>query len=175
MSEVNYKVQFAEKYLSKGFCEFDVLKQVDILVKDKKDDYILYIESKYTIENENDLKKALAQTILTNKKQSHILTQVALIYKEYKDDKENDIMQLIDCSEDSIMYNNDINWNKEVASNPTKDAIDRIWDRIFNKITEYKNEEISELVNQLLTKQGSKIKITTTNMNIVYNALKNSI
>ncbi len=37
MSEVNYKVNFAEQYFGKGSCEFDVLKEVDILLKDKKD------------------------------------------------------------------------------------------------------------------------------------------
>ena len=172
MSEVNYKVQFAKQYLSKYSCEFDVLREVDILLKDKKDNYILYIESKYTIENDNDLKKALAQTILTNKKQAHILNYVALIYQNKQND---DIMELIDCTDDSIMYNNDINWKKEVASSPTKDAIDRIWDRIHNKITRYENEEITEICKLLLAKQDNKIKITATNVNIIYNAWKNSV
>lgn len=58
-------------------------------------------------------------------------------------------MVLINCGDDSIMYNNDINWKSEKPSNPTKDAIDRIWDRIQRKITTYRNEEIAEVVNQL--------------------------
>ncbi len=172
MSEVNYKVEFANKYFGKATCQFDVLKEVDILLKDKKDNYILYIESKYIVANENDRKKALAQTILTNKKQAHILSKVALIYK---DEQNNDIMELIDCSDDSIMYNNDINWKAEKPSNPTKDAIDRIWDRIQNKIQEYRNDEIAELAKQLLNAQDIKIKITVTNINIIYNAWKNSV
>ena len=40
--EVNYKVKFSEKYFNIKLCEFDVLKQVDILLKDKKDN-IFYI------------------------------------------------------------------------------------------------------------------------------------
>jgi len=172
MSEVDYKVRFASKYFSKGFCEFDVLNQVDILLKDKCDKYILYIESKYIITNDGDLKKALAQTILTNKKQEHILNKVSLIYKNEAND---DIMVLIDCSDDSIMYNNDINWKAEKPSNPTKDAIDRIWDRIQNKITTYRNEEITEVINQLLASKDIKIQITETNINTIYNEWKNSI
>jgi hypothetical protein len=172
MSEVNYKVAFAKKYFSKGLCEFDVLKQVDILLKDKQDNYILYIESKYIITNDGDLKKALAQTILTNKKQALILNKVALIYK---DEKSDGIMVLINCSDDSVMYNNDINWKEEKPSNPTKDAIDRIWDRIQNKITTYANDEIKEIVNQLLTNQDITIKITVNNVNIIYNEWKNSV
>ncbi len=172
MSEVNYKVEFANKYFGKATCQFDVLKQVDILLKDKKDNYILYIESKYIITNEIELKKALAQTILTNKKQDHILNRVALIYKN---DQNHDIMILIDCNEDSIMYNNDINWKAEKPSSPTKDAIDRIWDRIHNKITVYTNDEIAEIAKQLLSTQDIKIKITVTNVNIIYNAWKNAV
>jgi hypothetical protein len=172
MSEVNYKVDFQKKYFAKFACEFDVLNQVDMLVKDKKYNYVLYVESKYQITNDGDLKKALAQTILTNKKQSHILSKVALIYKDTKGD---DILQLIDCGDDGIMYNNDINWTKEKASNPTKDAIDRIWDRIQNKITLYRNDEIRELASAMLSTKDVKIQITITNVNIIYNEWKNSI
>ena len=42
MSEVDYKVKFAKQYFGKGCCEFDVLKEVDILLKVKKDNYVLY-------------------------------------------------------------------------------------------------------------------------------------
>lgn len=172
MNEVNYKVEFAKKYFSKAKCEYDVLKEVDILLKDKQDNYILYIESKYIIANENDLKKALAQTILTNKKQNSILSTVALIYKNNQND---DVMHLIDCSDDSIMYNNDINWQQEKPSNPTYDAIERINDRIKNKITTYTNQEIKEVCGLLLNKQDIKINITLKNINIIYNQWKNSI
>ncbi|MBR3628762.1 MAG: hypothetical protein IKN42_07990, partial [Elusimicrobia bacterium] len=138
MAEVNYKKDFCEKYFDKGTWDLDVLNQVDVLLKDKKQNILLYIESKFTITNETSHRKALAQVILTNKKQTAILNRVALIYK---DEHNNDILELIDCSDNSVMYNNDINWNKEKPSNPTQDAIDRINDRIKNKITYYKNDE----------------------------------
>ncbi len=172
MSEVNYKVEFAGKYFSKGCCEFDVLNQVDIVLKDKKQQTILYVESKYLIANQIDIKRALAQTILTNKKQKHILSRVALIYKDQEGD---DVMHLIDCSHDGVMYNNDINWNQEKPSSPTKDAVDRIWDRIQSKITIYKNDEIKEVYESILENGETKIKITAKNINVIYNAWKNSV
>lgn len=170
--EVNYKVKFCEKYFNIKLCEFDVLKQVDILLKDKKDNILLYIESKDSIFNDTDLHKALAQTILTNHKQLQILDKVALIYKN-KDDA--DVLKLIDCSDNSIMYNNDINWKEEKPSNPTKDAIDRINDRIQNKITTYYNEEIKDFYKNLLINKDIKIDITLNNINVVYNEWKHNI
>ena len=117
--EVNYKTKFCEKYFDKGTWDLDVLKQVDVLLKDKQGNTLLYIESKHVIANETERRSALAQVILTNKKQEAILSQVALIYL---DTEGNDVLELIDCSDDAIMHNNDINWKKEKASNPTKDA-----------------------------------------------------
>ena len=49
--EVNYKKNFCEKYFDKGTWDLDVLNQVDVLLKDKKENILLYIESKYTIPN----------------------------------------------------------------------------------------------------------------------------
>ena len=139
--EVNYKKNFCEKYFDKGTWDLDVLNQVDVLLKDKKGNILLYIESKYIIENETQHRQALAQVILTNKKQNLVLNKVALIYQDINS---NDILEYIDCSDNSVMYNNDINWKSEKASSPTKDAVDRINDRIKSKITIFKNEEIRE-------------------------------
>ena len=172
MAEVNYKKDFCEKYFDKGTWDLDVLNQVDVLLKDKKQNILLYIESKFTITNETSHRKALAQVILTNKKQTAILNRVALIYK---DEHNNDILELIDCSDNSVMYNNDINWNKEKPSNPTQDAIDRINDRIKNKITYYKNDEIKEIYNLLKKNQDIQINITENNFNVVYNHWTNEV
>ena len=88
--EVNYKKNFCEKYFDKGSWDLDVLNQVDILLKDKKGNTLLYIESKFSIKNESSRRQALAQTILTNKKQIAILSKVALIYQ---DEFNNDILE----------------------------------------------------------------------------------
>lgn len=36
MPEVNYKVQFAQKYFNIELCQFDVLNEVDVLLLDRK-------------------------------------------------------------------------------------------------------------------------------------------
>ena len=73
------------------------------------------------------------------------------------------------------MYNNDINWKSEKASNPTKDAIDRINDRIAGKIIKYKNDEIREFYRLLKSGTTTEIQITEKNFNVVYNEWKNEI
>ena len=77
--EVNYKKDFCEKYFDIGVWELDVLNQVDVLLKDDSGNKLLYIEAKYVIENFAQHRQALAQLILTNKKQEAILSYVALI------------------------------------------------------------------------------------------------
>ncbi|MBR3090491.1 MAG: hypothetical protein IKH10_00685, partial [Bacteroidetes bacterium] len=146
--------------------------QVDVLLKDKKGNKLLYIETKEIIRNETSRRQALAQVILTNKKQEAILNKVALVYM---DGDYNNILELIDCSDDSVMYNNDINWKAERASSPTKDAIDRINDRIKDKIISYKNDEIKEFYKKLKANQNTVIDITENNFNVVYNQWKQEV
>ena len=170
--EVNYKKDFCEKYFDKDTWDLDVLNQVDVLLKDKKGNILLYIEAKYLIQNESVHRQALAQVILTNKKQESVLSYVALIYQDYQ---KNDVLEYIDCSDNSIMYNNDINWKAEKPSSPTKDAIDRINDRIRGKIVVYQNEEIREFYKLLKNSKDTIINITENNFNVVYNQWKNNI
>ncbi len=172
MPEVDFKTKFCEKYFDKNTWDLDVLNQVDVLLKDKNGDALLYIESKFKIENENAHRTALAQVILTNKKQKKILSRVALIYQDLEN---NDILELLDCSDDSVMFNNDFNWQAEKASMPTADAINRINDRLHNKITRYKNNEIKEFYKNLKTGNGTQIQITAQNFNVVYNEWKNAV
>ena len=170
--EVNYKKNFCEKYFDSGCWDLDVLNKVDILLKDKKGSVILYIEAKFSITNEADYRRALTQIILTNKKQKLILSKVALVYQ---DSKKRNIFDLIDCSENAVMYNNDINWEAEVPSHPTKDAIDRINDRIKGKITRYIDEEIKDIYDKLKKRQDNLFDITENNVQVVYNQWKNNV
>ena len=39
--EVNYKKNFCEKYFDKGTWDLDVLNQVDVLLKDRKENILL--------------------------------------------------------------------------------------------------------------------------------------
>lgn len=172
MPEVNYKVQFAQKYFNIELCQFDVLNEVDVLLLDRKGKHILYVESKNII-SESEKRSALAQVILTNKKQRHILSQVGLIYKDSHTG--NDCFVLVDCSDNSIMYNNDINWAAERPSSPSRDAIEHINNRLIGKTTLFVNDEIKEVYRKLLKGKTTKIDITLKNMNVVYNDWKNSI
>lgn len=170
--EKNYQLKFCEKYFGKGNWEQEVLNRVDVLLKGRHDDYLLYVEFKYIISSSSDLRQARAQAILTNKKQNQILERVGLAYM---DAEGNDTLEVIDCSDDSVMYNNDINWRAEVASSPSKDAVERINDRITGKVTPYKNEEIRQIYRLLRRGQETKIQITDRNINTVYNQWKNAV
>ena len=170
--EKNYQLKFCEKYFGKGNWEQEVLNYVDVLLKGRHDDYLLYVEFKYVISNSSDLRQARAQAILTNKKQEQILERVGLAYM---DTEGNDTLEIIDCSDDSVMYNNDINWRSEVASSPSKDAVERINDRIAGKITPYKNEEIQQIYRLFRRGRETKIQITDRNINTVYNQWKNTV
>ena len=170
--EVNYKKNFCEKYFDKSTWSLDVLNQVDILLQDKRGRFLLYIESKHHVTNEQQRRKAIAQVILTNKKQEAILNRVAIIYLN---EHNEDILELIDCSDDSVMYNNDINWSAEKPSNPTKDAIDRINDRVRGKITRFTNEEIKEFYDNFKKNHETQINITEKNFTVVYNLWKNEV
>lgn len=170
--EVNFKKDFCERYFDKGTWSLDVLNKVDVLLEDRKGRYLLYIESKYKITNETQRRGAIAQVILTNKKQTAILSCVAIIYMNEKND---DILELIDCSDDSVMYNNDVNWSSEKPSNPTRDAIDRINDRIRDKIKKFRNDEIKEFYENFKKNHETTINITENNVNVIYNLWKNEV
>lgn len=170
--EVNFKKDFCEKYFDKGTWRLDVLKQVDVLLQDRKGRYLLYIESKHHIRNKAQHREAIAQVILTNKKQDAILNRVAIIYLN---NDEDEILELIDCSDDSVMYNNDINWAAEKPSSPTKDAIDRINDRVKGRVKQFTNEEIREFYDNFKKNNETTINITEKNFSVIYNLWKNEV
>ena len=170
--EVNYKKGFCQQYFDRDTWELDVLNQVDVLLHNRKGQKLLYIESKHHINNMNERQKALAQLILTNKKQDEILDCVALIYQDVNG---IDVMELVDCSDNSVMYNNDINWDKEKPSSPTRDAIDRINDRLRGRITTYRGDEIKQCYSKIKKGQDIVIDITLKNVNVVYNQWKNNV
>ena len=159
--EVNFKKNFCLKYFDKGTWDLDTLKKVDVDLHDRRGRHLLYIESKYRITNSSQLRKAIAQAVLTNKKQEFILSRVAVIYKDKHND---DVLDLIDCSDDSVMFNTDINWEKEVPNKPSKDAVDRINDRVYGKIKRFVNDDIKEFYERLKEDKETTINITEDNI-----------
>lgn len=69
-----------------ALCDFDVLHDVNLLVKTPKGKYLLYIESKERITNETPYRQTLAQVVLTHKTQKQMVTQLALIYQDAEQD-----------------------------------------------------------------------------------------
>ena len=169
--EIDYKVKFSQEYFNPKLCKYDN-ERIDIILLDKKGSPLLYIEAKLTL-NPQERAKALAQVVLTNKKQKHILNHLALIYKE----NGNDILEFIELLDDSIMFNNDFHWESETPSTPTRDAIDRINDRLKQsaKIIKYQNDEIKEFYANLLKREDLEISITLKNMITIFYAWKEAI
>ena len=145
---MEYKRYFSEKYFQKNSYQFDI-NYVDAVLK-KNNKPIMYIEFKHVLNNENDVKSALAQIVLTNKIQKNILSNLAVAYK---DGNNNDVLIYIDCSDNFVMYHNDVNWNKENRSKPSADAIYHIYNRIQSKLTIYKNDEIKLFIHNLMQKK----------------------
>lgn len=168
--EMDYKRYFCDKYFANLDYHFDI-NFIDVVVN-KYNNPFLYIEFKNIIFNDNDRKRALAQIILTNKIQKHILNKVAIAYK---DENNDDILIYIDCSDNSIMYHNDINWNKEKRSNPSVDAVYHIYNRISDKLQTYKNDEIALFIYNLINDKDIGIDITIKNFNVIFNEWKNEI
>lgn len=170
--EIDYKVKFTQDYFNPKLCKYDN-ERIDIILLDKKGSPLLYIEAKTALSNTQAREKALAQIVLTNKKQSQILNHLALIYKE----NDNDILEFIDLLDDSVMFNNDFHWESETPSTPTRDAIDRINDRLRQsaKIIKYVNNEIKEFYANLLKREDLEIAITLKNMITIFYAWKEAL
>lgn len=170
--EMNYKKNFCLKYFEKDTWDFDVLNEVDILLKKKNGKTLLYIEAKHKIYTVAKRRKTIAQVILTNHKQEYILDHVAIIYQNKFGD---DVLEYIDCSGDSVMYNNDINWGKEKPSEPSSLAINSINDRLYGRIAEYRNEDIKEFYIDLKRNKNVQINITEKNVISVFKQWKDRV
>ena len=170
--EVNYKKNFCLKYFDKDTWDFDVLNEVDILLKKKNGKTLLYIEAKHKIFSDSKRRDTIAQVILTNHKQDSILDHVAIIYQNKFGD---DVLEYIDCSGDSVMYNNDINWDKEKPSAPSSLAVSSINDRLYGRITEYRNDNIKEFYNDLKRNKNVQINITEKNVISVFKQWKECV
>ncbi len=170
--EKSYQLKFCDKYFGKGNWDQEVLSHVDVLLKGRRGQNLLYIEFKHRLGSLQNHRRALAQAIITNKKQQHILDRVGLAYMT---EDGRDALEIIDCSDNSVMFNNDINWEAETPSNPSQDAVDRIYDRIKGKITPYYDDDIHEVYRTLKSGEGVEIQITEHNFNVVYNQWKSTI
>lgn len=170
--EFNFREKFCQKYFPKNSWELETLVNVDVLLKSKGGRPLLYIESKHRIKSDSERREAIAQAVLTNKKQEAPLSHVAIIYL---DKNEDDILEYIAWKDDSVMYNNDIKWEKETPSEPSKDAVTHINNRVRGKLTTFKNEQIKDFYKKLLASGEVSIDITTKNVHTVYDQWKSEV
>jgi hypothetical protein len=190
LSEGEVRKSFNDTYFD-GKATIEQVKdkhsRVDMCLLDKNNNPLLYIETKEQgkILNNNldlqgefqdkELRSALAQIILTNRQQENVYGIINKVAVAYVDVEGNYILHYATWDDDSVMFNNDINWKGETPSEPTIDAVNRINDRLKGKIATYKNEEIKEFINKLLNGENTQIEITTKNMVSVFSNWKQQV
>lgn len=134
--ETDYKAKFCLKYFGKTGWRLDV-DRVDVRIETKAERPLLYIEAKDRISSDGEeRRKAIAQILLTNKLQEKMLNKVALLYYDTKNNR--DMLELIDCSDDDVMFAPEVKWDAEKPSDPSDDAVYHLNNRVVNKITSYK-------------------------------------
>ena len=124
---------------------------------------------------DNELRSAIAQIILTNRQQENIYGIINKVAVAYVDIEVNDILHYATWDDNSVMGNNDINWRSETPSQPTQFAIENINGRLKGKITTYKNEEIKEFYKHLYNNEETNIQITLKNIKLVFEYWKQRV
>jgi hypothetical protein len=173
--EIDYRVKFCLKYFGKTGWKVETLNRVDVLLHTKTGRPLLYIESKERISSDGEeRRKAVAQALLTNKKQEKILGKVAILYYDTK--CKRDMLELIDCEDSTIMFAPEVKWDAEKPSNPSDDAVFHLNNRVADKITSYKGEEeILSFWREFKKSKQTSIKITYKNCRLVYSQWKKEV
>ena len=171
--EVDYKTKFCLKYFGKTGWRLDI-DYVDVRLENRSGRPILYIEAKDKINCDGeDRRRAIAQAILTNKRQNLPLDKIGILYYDTK--HERDMLELIVC-DDSVLFCPEVKWHAEKPSEPTDDAVNHLNDRVEEKITKYKGEEeISAFWQGFKKTKQTSIKITAKNCKFVYAQWKTEV
>lgn len=172
--EMDYKSKFCLKYFGKTGYRFDV-DHVDVRIETKSKRPLLYIEAKEKISCDGEeRRKAIAQILLTNKKQAFQLGQVGILY--YDKDNNRDMLELIDCGDDSVMRCPEVKWDVEKPSDPSPDAVYHLNNRVADKITTFKGEmEIMSVSKKLKKEPNARIIITAKNCAFIYDQWKSEV
>ena len=170
--EIDYRVKFCLKYFGKTGWKVETLERVDVLLHTKAGRPLLYIESKERINGDGEeRRKAIAQVLLTNRKQKMLLDKVAILYYDTKHNR--DMLELIDCSDNNVMFAPEVKWDAEKPSAPSEDAVTHLYNRVADKIKKYKGEEeISAFCKEFRKSRQTCIKITAKNCRLVYTQWK---
>ena len=196
-SEQDIKMTFESNFL-KGGTYHNEVNRVDIVIHTEVDPIrdingnedvektinsarsLLYIEAKRHITSDSARRKAYAQAVLTNKLQPRPINKLGVLYLDGSSIMHLDV---INISDDNILYNDDINWDSEKPSNPSEDAINRINDRISGNVQHYREDirvkednrlthEIRDFINSLFNSSNTKTDIKANNILTVFNEWK---
>ena len=169
--EVDYKTKFCLKYFGKTGWRLDI-DYVDVRLETKAHRPLLYIEAKEKISSDGEeRRKAIAQVLLTNKKQQLPLGKVAILY--YDTQHQRDMLEVIDCSDNSVMMCPEVKWDFEKPSEPSEDAVYHLNNRVADRITKYKGEEdIKSFYKDIIKSGKSSITITAKNSILIYSQWK---
>lgn len=172
--EMNYKAKFCLKYFGKTGWRLDI-DRVDVRIETKAMRPLLYIEAKDKISSDGEeRRKAIAQILLTNKRQEIMLSKVAVLYYDTK--YKRDMLELIDCSDNAVMFAPEVKWDAEKPSDPSDDAVYHLNNRVSDKITSYKgDEEVAAFCKEFKKSKQTSIKITYKNCRLVYSQWKSEV
>lgn len=170
--EIDYRVKFCLKYFGKTGWKVETLNRVDVLLHTKSGRPLLYIESKEKISSDGEeRRKAIAQALLTNKKQEMLLGMVAILYYDTK--QKRDMLELIDCSDNSVMMCPEVKWEIEKPSAPSEEAVYHLNNRVTDRIKSFKGEdEIKSFYKDFKKSGRTSITITSRNSILIYNQWK---
>lgn len=173
--EFDYRVKFCLKYFGKTGWKIETLNRVDVLLHTQSGRPLLYIESKERISSDSEeRRKAIAQALLTNKKQERMLGKVAILYFDTK--YERDMLELIDCEDNSVMFAPEVKWDSEKPSDPSDDAVYHLNNRVAERIISYKGEdEIMAFWREYKKSKQTTIKITYKNCRLVYSQWRSEV
>ena len=162
--EKNYQDKIIQKYFEKYERDIE-LGRVDAIFyrkNDKVKNAILLVEFKFVVKNENDIYKALAQIVLTARKNNHY----GCFYGVIAQYQEENIFYYFQ-HDDFIFNTNAINIENETPNNPSAEAINNLTPILKEKIKIVKSEQLQSAIDSLMS-GNTEIIITEHNVASIF-------
>jgi hypothetical protein len=166
-AEKNLQNQFLKKYVDSLRQEIEI-NRIDVSLW-HKDKMIIAMEFKSEL-NSVSLKKAIAQIILTCKKAKVFVPYYAVAGVE----EGEDILYLITHS-DAVFTSLSVNWENEVPSNPSDDAVKDICAAAAGNCFRYAGAQIKDVIDNAVKNLSHKIEITEENVIAIFHEWANTV